>query len=74
MGFQPFFHDEMDDTILPAATDFAERYCAFPELNESGNIITQEGANENDVPSVDEMRFVKAFLRTVRMNMSIRRV
>lgn len=51
----------------------------FPELDESGALhatcVDEKGsASTHDVPSLDEMRFAKAFLTTVRMNMSIRQV
>ena len=54
----------------------------FPELDEDGTLVNTS-ANDgimtdetvcDDIPSLDDMRFVKAFLTTVRMNMSIRQV
>jgi len=55
-------------------------FSVFPELDDRGHLgtdgsdILAETADGSDIPSLEEMLFMKAFLRTVRMNMSIRKV
>ena len=56
-----------DDTDLIGTT-------VFPELNKLGIFEGTGKMSSTAVPSLDELRFAKAFLSTVRMNMSIRKV
>ncbi|KAL9179171.1 hypothetical protein ACHAXT_008461 [Thalassiosira profunda] len=53
-----------------SAADAVESAVVFPEMNAEGVV---EG-NAANAPALDEMRFVKAFLSTVRMNVSVRQV
>jgi len=58
----------------------------FPELDERGNLVAinndvqnkdyvaGDGKANDFIPSLDQMRFVKALLTTIRMNISIRQV
>jgi DNA alkylation damage repair protein AlkB len=54
--------------------DEAEAFCSFPELCESGTLHANVDENDPSIPTLDELRFAKAFLSTVRMNISIRQV
>jgi len=69
--------DDDDDAASPFETSSIR---VFPELSDSGTLVEDSNStNDEDascicLPSLDEMRFMKAFLTTVRMNMSIRQV
>jgi len=79
-GLPTILSQEFDDPRCDATDIVEESITVFPELNNSGtpHKIDDEVDNVTDgmayVPSLKELRFVKAFLTTVRMNMSIRQV
>ncbi|KAL7435528.1 hypothetical protein ACHAXH_002662 [Discostella pseudostelligera] len=70
-GVPTILSSEPDDHGFDAS---AETYCVFPELSESGTPNENVAGNAQRIPSFDELRFAKAFLSTVRMNISIRQV
>ncbi|KAL3811473.1 hypothetical protein ACHAXA_010725 [Cyclostephanos tholiformis] len=73
-----FFHgvpsvlsNELDDDLGCCDCPSEDNHCLFPELNNNGTLILNTDKN---IPSLDELRFAEAFLSTVRMNISIRKV
>ena len=55
-------------------SDRASHCYVFPELNESGTLHSVSINHDGNIPSLEEMKFSKIFLSSVRMNMSIRQV
>ncbi|KAL3758170.1 hypothetical protein ACHAWU_004808 [Discostella pseudostelligera] len=70
-GVPTILSSELDDHGFDAS---AETYCVFPELSENGTLNANVVGNDRSIPSLDELRFAKAFLSTVRMNISTRQV
>ena len=70
-GVPTILSNEIDDHGFDAAS---ETYSVFPELSKNGTLDANADASDRSIPSFDQLRFAKAFLSTVRMNISIRQV
>ena len=74
--------NELGDDAHDADPILEESLTIFPELSDDGSLVDNNGEDTDAmidgsldvVPSSEEMRFVKALLTTVRMNMSLRQV
>ena len=73
-GVPSVLSNELDDD--PGCCDFPLKgqRCVFPELSKFGTLLSNADEDNPSIPSLDEIRFSEAFLSTVRMNISIRRV
>ncbi|KAL3761998.1 hypothetical protein ACHAW5_008222 [Stephanodiscus triporus] len=73
-GVPSVLSNELDDD--PGCSDFLLKgqRCVFPELSKFGTLLSNADEDNSSIPSLDEIRFSEAFLSTVRMNISIRRV
>jgi DNA alkylation damage repair protein AlkB len=76
-----FFHgvpsvlsNELDDNRGCCDCLSRDNHCIFPEYNKNGTLILNADKDYLSIPSLDELRFAEAFLSTVRMNISIRKV
>lgn len=76
-----FFHgvpsvlsNELDDNRGRCDSLSRDNHCIFPEYNKNGTLILNADKDYLSIPSLDELRFAEAFLSTVRMNISIRKV
>ena len=66
--------DDNDDDATDAHDGNAESHCVFPELNDNGTLNNVSSNHDGNIPSLDEIKFAKVFLSSLRMNMSIRQV
>jgi alkylated DNA repair protein alkB family protein 1 len=73
-GVPSVLSNELVDDSACCGCPVEETHCLFPELNESGTLISNADIDNPSIPLLDEMRFADALLSTVRMNISIRRV
>ena len=65
--------DDKDDATN-AHESITESHCVFPELNENGTLHNVSINHDGNIPSLEEMKFAKVTLASLRMNMSIRQV
>ena len=72
-GVPTILSPDITDHRNRAPADSQPKHCIFPEFDANGNVINSSESQPTE-PSLDEMRLTKAFLSSVRMNLSIRQV